>query len=78
MSDVAGIGTAGTVERNVKRVLGRSSVLTAEQREHKRSHWWVFGGRCIGICIGCILGMWPLLFYKEDEHPKASITPPNK
>ena len=27
-----------------------------------------FQGRCIGVCIGCILGMWPLLFYiKEKE-----------
>lgn len=38
ISDVAGIGTAGTVEQNVKRFLGRSSVLTAKQRESTRAH----------------------------------------
>lgn len=72
ISDVAGIGTAGTVEQNFKRFLGRSSVLTAAQRETSQSHRWVFSGRCIGICIGCILGMWPLLLYFDDDEKEES------
>lgn len=28
-------------------------------------------GKAIGVGIGCILGMFPLLFFKDDEEKKA-------
>lgn len=72
LSDVAGIGTAGTVEQNVKRILGRSTVLTPKQRDTSRAHRWVFAGRCISICLGCILGMWPLLLLSSKDEEKST------
>jgi len=74
VSDVAGIGTAGTVEQNVKWVLGRSTVLTPKQRDTSRAHRWVFAGRCISICLGCILGMWPLLLLSGNSEEKEDST----
>jgi len=66
ISDVAGIGMAGTVENNIKRVLGRSSVLTSAQREMPKARYYQFFGRCAGICVGCLFGMWPLFLYSKE------------
>lgn len=66
ISDVAGIGMAGTVENNIKRFLGQSSVLTSAQREMPKARYYQFFGRCVGICVGCLFGMWPLLLYSKD------------
>jgi len=75
VSDVAGIATAGTVEQNVKRILGRSTVLTPKQRDTSRAHRWVFFGRCFSICLGCILGMWPLLLLSNSESEESKNPP---
>lgn len=66
ISDVAGIGMAGTVENNIKRVLGQTSVLTPAQREMPKARYYQFFGRCVGICVGCLFGMWPLLLYSKE------------
>jgi hypothetical protein len=35
---------------------------------------WVFAGRCISICLGCILGMWPLLLLSGNSQEKEDST----
>lgn len=33
-----------------------------------------FQGKAIGVGIGCILGMFPLLFFKDDDEKKEGQT----
>ena len=36
---------------------------------------WVFFGRCFSICLGCILGMWPLLLLSNSESEESKNPP---
>ncbi|ROK64921.1 Transmembrane protein 65 [Anabarilius grahami] len=55
VSDLAGLGLAGYVEALAARFGMQIPDLTPRQ------------GKAIGIAIGCILGMFPLLFLSDDE-----------
>ena len=37
----------------------------------------IFQGRSIGIALGCLIGMFPLLFFKEEEEKKESTDDTN-
>ncbi|GIY52184.1 transmembrane protein 65 [Caerostris extrusa] len=41
--------------------------LTPAQTALSRSRWCINLGRAFGVTIGCLLGMFPLLFRKERE-----------
>ncbi|XP_075149515.1 transmembrane protein 65 isoform X2 [Haematobia irritans] len=71
ISDVLGIGSAYYVERGCE-ILGlRPPDLTPVQMEMKSSRRAANYGRIIGITVGCLVGMFPLLFMDrkaiEDE-----------
>ncbi|XP_013098758.2 uncharacterized protein LOC106081392 isoform X1 [Stomoxys calcitrans] len=71
ISDVLGIGSAYYVERGCE-ILGlRPPDLTPVQLEMKSSRRAANYGRIIGITVGCLVGMFPLLFMDrkaiEDE-----------
>ncbi|XP_069125988.1 transmembrane protein 65-like [Argopecten irradians] len=69
LSDLAGVGTAHYVEYVFSKFGVRSPALLPEQVDMKQTRWASNVGRAVGISIGCILGMFPLLFMKgrEDE-----------
>ncbi|XP_055937474.1 transmembrane protein 65-like [Argiope bruennichi] len=67
LSDVAGIGSAWYVERIAFRIGVKSPTLTPAQTALSRSRWCINLGRALGVTIGCLLGMFPLLFRKERE-----------
>ncbi|GAU99451.1 hypothetical protein RvY_10455 [Ramazzottius varieornatus] len=77
VSDIAGIGSAGYVERVAKKVGINPPALSAKQADMTRTRWAMNLGRVIGITIGCLLGMCPLLLMNEKpETTVVSVTSP--
>lgn len=72
ISDVAGIGLAGYVEALVARMGFDGPRLTAKQLTMRATRVACHTGRAVGIVIGCIVGMFPLLFFSDDEHKESS------
>ncbi|XP_037047840.1 transmembrane protein 65 isoform X3 [Bradysia coprophila] len=67
ISDVLGLGLAHYVERFCEFLGLRPPRLTQEQMELKSSRRVASYGRALGIMIGCLLGMCPLLFMKKRK-----------
>ncbi|KAL1396229.1 hypothetical protein pipiens_010670 [Culex pipiens pipiens] len=67
ISDVIGIGSAFYVEKLAEMSGVRPPKLTPIQLEMKASRRAANLGRVWGITIGCLLGMCPLLFMKDEE-----------
>uniref|UniRef100_A0A1I7XZW0 Transmembrane protein 65 n=1 Tax=Steinernema glaseri TaxID=37863 RepID=A0A1I7XZW0_9BILA len=71
ISDVAGVGLAHYVEFLVSKAGIKHPVLTSEQLESSQARYTVNMARAVGLTIGCIIGMFPLLFF-EDPHKRSS------
>uniref|UniRef100_A0A3B3Z694 Transmembrane protein 65 n=1 Tax=Periophthalmus magnuspinnatus TaxID=409849 RepID=A0A3B3Z694_9GOBI len=79
VSDLAGLGLAGYVEALVSRLGLQGPDLTPKQADMWQTRLSAHLGKAIGVCIGCILGMFPLLFLSEDdEDDKTSHSSENK
>ncbi|XP_050304596.1 transmembrane protein 65 isoform X2 [Anthonomus grandis grandis] len=71
LSDILGIGTAFYVERMANRIGFSPPKLSPIQMDMNCSRNAANLGRVLGVTIGCILGMCPLLFKnKKDEDDK--------
>ncbi|XP_074641483.1 transmembrane protein 65-like isoform X2 [Tubulanus polymorphus] len=70
VSDVAGISTAGYVETLASKSGIKPPRLTPQQIDNKSTRIVSSLGRIIGVTIGCIIGMTPLLFFNRDEDNK--------
>lgn len=67
-SDIIGIGTAFYVERLANRIGYSPPKLSPAQMDMPTSRNFANLGRVLGVTIGCLLGMCPLLFKsKSDE-----------
>ncbi|XP_063225367.1 uncharacterized protein LOC134532647 [Bacillus rossius redtenbacheri] len=66
ISDIAGIGSAWYVERLAARVGIRAPKLTPLQLDLHVTRRSANLGRVIGVSLGCILGMSPLLFLSKS------------
>lgn len=75
ISDILGIGTAFYVERFCALLGLRPPDLVPIQMEMKECRRAANSGRIIGITIGCLLGMFPLLFL-NNEVSKSEDTEP--
>lgn len=62
ISDVAGVGSAQFVETLATKLGVPSPNLDQNQMTLNSVLWSINIGRAIGVAIGCILGMVPLLF----------------
>jgi len=74
VSDMAGIGLAGYVEVLASGLGIEEPHLTGQQLMMKSTRLANYGGRALGICLGCFLGMFPLLFFstgREEEEKEA-------
>ncbi|CAH0394922.1 unnamed protein product [Bemisia tabaci] len=77
ISDILGIGSAWYVEQAVSKLGFQPPKLLPVQMDMKITRRAANMGRTIGVTIGCILGMSPLLFLKpkqEIEEPAAEFT----
>lgn len=69
LSDVFGVGSAWYVEHWAAKLGVNPPNLTIEQLDMGRSRIAANAGRAIGVAVGCVLGMFPLLFYAtSDSH----------
>ncbi|KAL5016723.1 hypothetical protein ScPMuIL_006312 [Solemya velum] len=71
ISDLAGVGSAHYIEQFTSKCGVKSPALTAEQVDMKETRWSANMGRAIGISIGCVLGMFPLLFFGKKKHTES-------
>ncbi|TYZ61816.1 hypothetical protein PybrP1_002298 [[Pythium] brassicae (nom. inval.)] len=67
ISDVAGLGLGNVVEDTCARLGLPIPALTQEQLMLKQTRWAKVAGSSIGVTIGCLLGMTPLLFLETRE-----------
>ncbi|XP_072523541.1 transmembrane protein 65 [Salminus brasiliensis] len=80
VSDLAGLGLAGYVEALAARLGMQIPDLTPKQADMWQTRVSSHMGKAIGVTIGCILGMFPLLFLNdedEDETKDAALTAPS-
>lgn len=67
ISDVFGIGSAWYVESWSARLGIHAPPLSLEQLQLTRCRLTANAGRALGVMLGCILGMFPLLFIGNNE-----------
>ncbi|XP_046575255.1 transmembrane protein 65-like [Haliotis rubra] len=67
ISDVAGLGSASYVERLAAAAGVRAPPLTPPQLDMRSTRFMSSFGKIFGISLGCLIGMFPLLFFKDDE-----------
>jgi hypothetical protein len=68
ISDVAGVGLGAYIEDFCARRLSLPRInLSNAQRNLRSVRWAGQRGICVGLTIGCIIGMFPLLFIDTEE-----------
>ncbi|XP_072459242.1 transmembrane protein 65 isoform X3 [Notamacropus eugenii] len=70
VSDLAGLGLAGYVEALASRLGLSIPDLTPKQVDMWQTRVSAHSGKAVGVTIGCILGMFPLLFFRGEEEEK--------
>ncbi|KAK4475272.1 hypothetical protein MN116_002344 [Schistosoma mekongi] len=65
VSDLFGIGLVGYVEKFIEKIGISVPPLTASQLACSSVRWSVAIGRIIGITIGCLLGLLPLICFNR-------------
>ncbi|XP_063780472.1 transmembrane protein 65 isoform X1 [Pseudophryne corroboree] len=71
VSDLAGLGLAGYVEAISSRLGLPIPDLSPKQADMWQTRVSAHMGKAIGIAVGCLLGMFPLLFFNWDDEAKA-------
>ncbi|KAH8055744.1 hypothetical protein JL722_8092 [Aureococcus anophagefferens] len=68
-NDIVGIGAGDVIERYANVILGKSKSkpLTTEQLTHRASRAVKGWASAVGISVGCVIGMFPLLFLGEKK-----------
>lgn len=67
ISDVVGLGAGGAIEAGAARLGFEVPRLSAAQLAGRAATLTRHGASALGISIGCVLGMFPLLFYDADD-----------
>lgn len=75
VSDLAGLGLAGYVEALASRLGMQVPDLTPKQVDMWQTRLSSHMGKAIGVSIGCILGMFPLLFLSDDDDKEKEAQP---
>ncbi|XP_077403880.1 transmembrane protein 65 [Vanacampus margaritifer] len=71
ISDLAGLGLAGYVEALASKLGMQVPDLTPKQVDMWQTRLSSHTGKAIGVIIGCVLGMFPLLLVSDDDNKKA-------
>ncbi|KAJ0392795.1 hypothetical protein P43SY_003725 [Pythium insidiosum] len=71
ISDIAGLGLGGVVEDFCARLGLPTPALTPAQMMLKETRMAKVAGSSIGVTIGCLLGMLPLLFLETRDEKEA-------
>ena len=76
MSDVAGVGLGGVIESFAAKLGVEAPPLSRAQLQLPAARWAQHLGSAFGVAIGCLIGMFPLLFLQTHEqklhaHPEG-------
>ncbi|XP_075070141.1 transmembrane protein 65 isoform X1 [Mixophyes fleayi] len=71
VSDLAGLGLAGYVEAISSRLGLPIPDLSPKQADMWQTRVSAHTGKAIGIAVGCLLGMFPLLFFSWEDEEKS-------
>ena len=66
ISDVVGISLGEAIEAGMSRVL-TAPKLSPEQLDLRRTRLVKYGANALGISVGCVIGMFPLLFMHDRK-----------
>ncbi|CAJ1082834.1 transmembrane protein 65 [Xyrichtys novacula] len=75
VSDLAGLGLAGYVEALASKLGMQVPDLTPKQADMWQTRVSSHMGKGIGVSIGCILGMFPLLFLGDEDEKEKDAQP---
>ncbi|TMW67632.1 hypothetical protein Poli38472_011252 [Pythium oligandrum] len=78
VSDVAGLSLGGIIESFVRRIGIPDPHLSKAQARMAITHWCNFFASAGGITLGCILGMFPLLFMNHEKYEQEIIAAEEK
>lgn len=67
ISDLVGLGTGGIIEAGAAKLGFDSPPLTVAQQASRVATTTRHAGSVLGLGLGCIIGMFPLLFHDEDD-----------
>jgi len=67
ISDVAGVGMGSYIESFANRMGFAMPALTPQQLDMKKTRFASSFGAAFGVSIGCLLGMFPLLFIQHGD-----------
>ena len=73
VSDICGIGFSGTIDAAAGKLGLPDPKLTRAQEQAPRIRWIRILASMIGITLGGILGMFPLLFNKQHDHHLLAV-----
>jgi len=68
LSDMTGVGAAYYIERGFEKLGFHPPKLSLAQLQMRRTRYTTQAGRVIGIMVGCLIGMFPLLFFKKKKN----------
>ena len=74
VSDVAGFSCGGLVDALMSKLHLPHHNLSQRQLEAKRARMWHTIGGCVGVVIGCLLGMTSLLFIDTEKAERRKKT----
>ncbi|XP_055886495.1 transmembrane protein 65-like isoform X3 [Biomphalaria glabrata] len=74
ISDIAGLGSAHYVEILAAKVGMKNPHLSPAQVDMGSTKFASNMGKIIGVTIGCLLGMFPLLFFKDDKEDNKATS----
>lgn len=72
VSDVVGLSLGGIIETFARKVGIPDPQLSKAQANMSITHWCNFFASAAGITIGCLLGMFPLLFMNHSDDDDAA------
>lgn len=74
-SDLAGVQTVHYIEKISSLYGVKAPALTPQQVDMSSTRWASNMGKAIGVSIGCIIGMFPLIFYKNPKDETEEDSP---
>lgn len=72
LSDIAGIGIASCSDNLITKIGFTQPELTPIQMNMRITKFFLKSGRIVGVTVGCIIGMSPLLFLRHDDEKKEA------
>lgn len=72
MSDIVGVWTGDSVDRLAQKLGLARPGLSDQQLKTPVARRWGAWGAAVGVTIGCLLGMTPLLFFSDENDEKKA------